>query len=68
MTRQIRLRGFHVKGSKVVRDARRLDVSARIRHRSSKAVRIARPGEAMVREQLKSEPPARPRNPADREA
>jgi hypothetical protein len=41
--RVIRLKGFRVdKAGKVVRDQRRLDVSARLRQRASKKVRVAR--------------------------
>jgi hypothetical protein len=42
MTRAIRIAGFKVKGGKVIRDQRRLDVSARLRQRTSKKIRVAR--------------------------
>lgn len=46
MTRQIALKGFRLsKSGKLVRNERRLDVSARLRQRSSKKVRVAKRGE-----------------------
>lgn len=45
MTRHLRLKGFRIKDGKVMtRDQRRLDVSARLRQRNSKKVRVARKG------------------------
>ena len=41
---RISLKGFTVKDGKVVRNERRLDVSARVRLRRSKRVRVVRPG------------------------
>lgn len=45
MTRKIRIKGFRVKDGRVVRDERRLDVSARLRQRGSKKVRVKRRGQ-----------------------
>jgi hypothetical protein len=42
MTRAIRVPGFRLKGGKVEKDPKRLDVSARLRQRGSKKVRPAR--------------------------
>jgi hypothetical protein len=43
--RQIRIAGYRFdKAGRLVRDGRRLDVSARLRQRVSKRVRVARPG------------------------
>ncbi len=39
----IAIRGFRIKDGKIVRDPRRLDVSARLRERGSKKVKVARP-------------------------
>ena len=45
MTRQIALKGFRLsKSGKLVRNERRLDVSARLRMKASKKVRVARKG------------------------
>jgi hypothetical protein len=45
MTHRIQLKGFRLsKDGKLVRDERRLDVSARLRMRNSKKVRIVRKG------------------------
>ncbi len=38
----IHLRGFRVRDGKIVRDERRLSVSARLQQRASKRVRVAR--------------------------
>jgi hypothetical protein len=47
MTRQINLKGYRLsKDGKLVRNERRLDVSARLRQRSSKRIRPAKRGEA----------------------
>ena len=47
MTRPVQLRGFRLdKAGRVVRDERRLDVSARLRQRGSKRVRVAKKGQA----------------------
>jgi hypothetical protein len=46
MTRATAIKGFVVKDGKVERDQKRLDVSARLRQRSSEKVRIARKGQA----------------------
>jgi hypothetical protein len=46
MTRAIRIAGFKLKDGRVVRDPKRLDVSARLRQRNSKRVRPARRGQA----------------------
>jgi hypothetical protein len=42
MSRAIRIAGFKVKDGKIQRDPKRLDVSARLRQRASKKVRVAR--------------------------
>jgi hypothetical protein len=42
MARVIRIPGFRIKDGKVQRDPKRLDVSARLRERKSKRVRVAR--------------------------
>lgn len=39
-----RLKGFRIKDGKVQRDPKRLDVSARLRERGSKKVRVVKPG------------------------
>lgn len=44
MTRRIHLKGFRLKDGKLVRDERRLDVSARLRMRNSKKVRVVKRG------------------------
>ena len=41
---RIALKGFTVKAGKVERDPRRLDVSARLRQRGSKKIRVKRRG------------------------
>ena len=46
MTRLVRLTGFTVKNGKIVKCARRLDVSARLRERESKKVTVKRKGSA----------------------
>ena len=45
MTRAVAIPGFRVKDGKVVRDQKRLDVSAQLRQRSSKRVKVARKGQ-----------------------
>ena len=42
--RKIPLKGYRIKGSRVERDPRRLDVSARLRQRGSKKIRVRRRG------------------------
>jgi hypothetical protein len=39
-----RIKGFRIKDNKVIKDQRRLDVSARLRERGSKKVRVVKPG------------------------
>ena len=46
MTRATAIPGYRLKGGKVERDIKRLDVSAQLRQRGSKKVRIARKGQA----------------------
>lgn len=44
MTRPIRILGYRLdKAGKLVKDQRRLDVSARLRQKASKRVRVVRP-------------------------
>jgi hypothetical protein len=44
MTRQIRISGYRIdKAGKLVKDAKHLDVSARLRQRGSKRMRVVRP-------------------------
>lgn len=45
MTRAVRIPGFKVKGGKVQRDPKRLNVSRQLQIRSSKRVRPARRGQ-----------------------
>lgn len=40
----IAIRGYRIKDGKVVRDPKRLDISARLRERGSKKVKVARRG------------------------
>jgi hypothetical protein len=40
LTRKISIPGYKLKNGKIVKDARRLDASARIRQRASKRVRV----------------------------
>jgi hypothetical protein len=42
MSRAIAIRGFKIQDGRVVRDPKRLDVSARLRQRASKRVKVAR--------------------------
>lgn len=44
--RRIHIKGFRMKDGKPVPDERRLDVSARIKQRTSKKVRVVRKGKA----------------------
>jgi hypothetical protein len=44
MTRAIRITSYRLKAGKVEPDPKRLDVSARLRQRSSKKIRVARKG------------------------
>ena len=46
LTRSVRLKGFRVKDGKVIRDEKRLDVSARLRQGASKKIRVKRRGSA----------------------
>jgi hypothetical protein len=46
---KIVISGYPIKGGKLVRDVRRLDVSARLRQRASKRVRVLAPAKATVR-------------------
>ena len=41
---RIHLKGYKVKDGKVIRDPKRLDVSARLRERGSKKVRVVKKG------------------------
>ena len=42
----IPIKGYKMRDGKIVRDGRRLDVSARLRERGSKKVRVAKRGTA----------------------
>ena len=44
--RPVRLKGYRVKGGRVEKDPRRLDVSARLREKGSKKVRVVKRGTA----------------------
>jgi hypothetical protein len=44
MTHKIAVPGYRLKDGRLVRDERRLDVSARLRQRASKRVRVVRKG------------------------
>lgn len=44
MTRSTRLKGYRIKDGKVIKDAKRLDVSARLQQRRSKKVKVKRRG------------------------
>ena len=41
--RRVAINGFRVKGGKVVRDRRHLDVAERLRQRASKRLRVVKP-------------------------
>ena len=42
VSRQIAVKGYRIKDGKLVKDVRRLDVSARLRQKSSKKIRVVR--------------------------
>lgn len=44
MTRSSKIPGFKIKDGKVIKDAKRLDVSARLRMRGSRRVKVKRKG------------------------
>ena len=44
MTRKVAIKGFRIKNGKVVRDQRRLSVSARLKQKGSKKVRVGKRG------------------------
>ena len=43
---KVKLRGYRIKDNKIVKDERRLDVSARLRQKASKRVRVGKRGSA----------------------
>ncbi len=66
MSYRIRVSGYRLdRAGRLVRDERRLDVSARLRQRASQRVHVVRPGEADLRVRPQREPEA-PHGPADR--
>lgn len=67
MSRKFHLRGYRLdRAGRLVRDERRLDVSARLRQRAGKRVHVMRPGEAALRARSQREPEA-PSDPVDRD-
>jgi hypothetical protein len=54
--RLIRINGYRMKDGKLVPTMKHLDVSARLRQRASKRVRVARPIERVDRRRMQSRP------------